>query len=358
MRILFVAKRHYTKKDLFFDRFGRLYHLPRVLSERGHKVEVVALDYRTRKKEAHRDGNLHLRSEPSGTGGLFVSRRSLVMSCGEEADLIIGTGHLHIATHALRLARRHGIPFVFEAYDYYPAFLPQLARPIGVAWFRRLCRQAAGCVAASWLLGDLMMEINSRTIVVENGYDPRVFRKRSQEKSKKKLGLDPAFRYVCFIGSATEALGFGDFLNALDIIREHHPDVRGLHAGYRDPSFADHEACISLGACDQDGVAEVMSASSCGVVPYRDSLQVKYSNSCKLVEYMATGLPVVATKTGDNERILGSAYPGLIDSSAPEHLARAIIGQLRSPMVPKVPDAWTWDVLGETFEKFVVSLAK
>lgn len=357
MRILFLGKRYYTRKDLLKDRFGRLFHLPRVLVKCGHQVEVVALDYWTHEFSEKREGNLLLRSEPSRTGGLFIPKGKLLVPGGETPDLIIGTGHLHIAAHALRLAHGLGTPFVFEAYDYYPAFLPKAFSFFSAKWFRYLCRQANGCIAVSHELGRLMSQANPETLVVENGFEPAVFKKISRSSGVAAFKLDPGKRFVCFIGSATESLGFGDFLKAVNMVRRTIPEVLGIHAGFMDQRFRQTKECTSLGPIQQTAVSTLLSSCDCGVVPYRETPQVRYSNSCKLVEYLAVGLPVVATRTGDNVRILGENHPGLIPAANPGVLAEAILKQLQHPYIAPYPLDWTWDRLGSKLNHFLEKIS-
>jgi glycosyltransferase involved in cell wall biosynthesis len=355
MKILFVAKRYYTNKDLITDRFGRLYHLPKALALRGHQVWVIALDYKTFDSVDLEENGIRLLSIPSRSRGFRFPSQALreMKKSNFAADIVIGSGHLHLATQARRYARKTGAAFIFEAYDYYPAFLPAFLKSIGVRWFSNLCRNSDGCVAASERLSASMKQINPRTSRIENGIDPQVFAKKSRGEAVQELGLDISNRHICFIGSATESLGFGDFLEALDIIRLRNPEVYALHAGYLDTAYEEHPGLRSFGQCRQETVVTILNASECGVVPYRNSLQVKYSNSCKLVEYMACGLPVVATRSGDNERILGPAYPGLVEPQNPAALAAGISGQLLHPTEPSYPERWTWVSLGESLESFI-----
>jgi glycosyltransferase involved in cell wall biosynthesis len=111
-----------------------------------------------------------------------------------------------------------------------------------------------------------------------------------------------------------------------------------------------------MGMCTQDKVADILSASACGVVPYRESLQVAYSNSCKLVEYMACGLPIVATRSGDNTRVLGEAGGQLVETSDPVQLGDSIIKQLDRPIEPPFPEKWQWSKLGSRLDQFLGEL--
>jgi glycosyltransferase involved in cell wall biosynthesis len=360
MRILIVTKRYYTNSDLVGRRYGRLYHLPEILAGRGHEVCVLALDYKTFEGIELEEGRLRMLSVPSRSRGLFLSKGNLegLLDGSRPVDAVIGSGHLHIASLAKRLASRLRAAFVFEAYDYYPAFLPFPARGPGALWFRNLCRAADGCVAASQRTAALMSKSNRRVCIVENGFDPATFKTLPAAESRRHLGLDQGTRYVSCIGSATEALGFGDFLSALETVRSVMPDVMGLHAGSLATRYRGAAGVKYLGQTSQENVVRALAASSCGLVPYRDSLQVQYSNSCKLVEYMATGIPIVATRTGDNERVLGPGYPGLCAPANPDELAAAILRQLRAPVPAGYPGEWKWERLGGRLDEFLRSVCR
>lgn len=357
MNILIVAKRHYTGRDLLSDRYGRLYHFPRVVAEMGHSVVVVALDYKTFKHEVVEEGRLRLISLPSRSGGFVLPSRRLgrLFANGWFPDRILGSGHLHIAWRCLEFARTRKIPFIMEAYDYYPAFLPKVMQPIGSAVFKHLAHKSSACIAASEALFSLMSTFNKRVLLLENGFDPRVMTKHNKEVARRALKIPNDCPCLCFIGSARQSLGFGDFLESMKSVRRHFPAVKVLHAGYLDPVFKNSEGFTSLGFIPQEQVAIILSACDCGVVPYRESLQVQYSNSCKLIEYMACSLPIVATRCGDALRLLGEDYPGLAHPSQPESLAEAILRQLRRPVPPPDPDSWRWQRLGERLVSFLES---
>lgn len=357
MKILFVAKRYYTNKDLVDDRFGRLFHLPMSLARAGHEVCVVAIDYKTFKYEQLNIDGLDLISLPSRSRGLTLPTKELSkLPVAASPDLVIGSGHIHIARTALKHAGTTGAKFILEAYDYYPAFLPALLQSMGKRCFNSICGKADACVSASDRLAKLMAQFNGQVQVIENGFDPDVFRKRDRTESLARLELDENRQYVCFIGSASATLGYDDFVAALKDLRKSNPNIIGLHAGVFNTGPVASEDVIHLGLCSQDRVVDVLSGSSCGVVPYRESLQVAYSNSCKLVEYMATGLPVVATRSGDNERVLGEGGGKLVDSSSPTQLGQAIVSQLEDPIVPHYPERWKWSSLGDSLERFLLDI--
>ncbi len=354
MKILFVAKRYYTNKDLVGDRFGRLFHLPRKLAEAGHEVGVVAIDYKTFKYEKLKIGALDLVSLPSRSRGLRMPAGIKAdIRAAMSPDVVVGSGHLHLAWTAARYAAKSQSKFLIEAYDYYPAFLLKPLQGAGKSIFERICRNADGCIAASERLGELMGRFNNRVKVIENGFDPENFSKRDREASLARLGLERNRKYVCFIGSASEELGYGDFVTAISKLRRTRPEIMGLHAGVLNSTSKESEDVRSLGQCTQDQVVDILSACSCGVVPYRETLQVAYSNSCKLVEYMAMGLPIVATRSGDNERVLGDAGGKLVSSSNPSQLSNAILEQLDNPIAPPYPEQWSWENLGGKLERFL-----
>lgn len=358
MNILFVAKRYYTNRDLIDDRFGRLFHLPLNLARAGHKVCVAALDYKTFERNGLSIDGLEVVSLPSRSRGFKLPVREFAeIPAAISPDLVVGSGHLHIGNTALKYAKNKEAKFIFEAYDYYPAFLPSFLHSAGERWFTSICSNADGCVAASRKLGDLMSTWNESTTVIENGFEADTFEKRNKAESLSRLGLAADKEYLCFIGSASEALGYGDFLAALDKVRQINPAVIGLHAGSFNSASRKSSDVINMGLCTQDQVVDILSVSSCGVVPYRESLQVQYSNSCKLVEYMATGLPTVATRSGDNSRVLGETGGLLVEPANPDQLADAMLKQLDHPIIPPYPEKWEWSRLAEGLEAFLAGVA-
>lgn len=78
-----------------------------------------------------------------------------------------------------------------------------------------------------------------------------------------------------------------------------------------------------VGLVDRDRVPDELASSSVGVAPIQASEELSYAVPTKAYEYMASGLPVVATGTGAVERLLSESEGGVVVGDDPEALAAA-----------------------------------
>ena len=358
MRILFLSKRFYTHRDLRKDRFGRLYHLPRELAARGHSVANWVLDFRTRESlQVTEDGvAYHHRPTPLNAIPLVFSPPIREVTPWRP-EIIVASGHIHLGWIGYRIARSLQIPFIFDIYDYYPAFHPliqRLTKPI----FQNLCRRANGITVVSEALRAKIAPWQPNLCVLENGYNPTIFRPIPEERAKLRgqFGIGEDESAIAFTGTISKELGIDILLQACEQIRRKGTPVRLLLAGALGRGFSPQDPRYNyLGCLPQSRVAELLNAVDLGVIPSRPTKRVHYSNSCKLVEYLACQLPVVATRTGDHQRILGAQHPGLIPPEDPNSLAQAIQQQLQNRVISPIPTQSTWESLAHTIDQFLVS---
>jgi glycosyltransferase involved in cell wall biosynthesis len=78
-----------------------------------------------------------------------------------------------------------------------------------------------------------------------------------------------------------------------------------------------------VGLVDRDRVPDLLASSAVGVAPIQASEELSYAVPTKAYEYMASGIPVVATGTGAVERLLSDADAGVVVPDDPEALAAA-----------------------------------
>lgn len=149
MNIHLLCKRYYTNKDLLNDRFGRLYHLPVQLARLGAEGSVTAIDYRNPKPESISAAGVTFRTAPATPArlpGLIPKLYRAIRAT--RPDILIASGDSHVGYIGLRIARRLGVRFVFDVYDYYPAF-PGNRIPGMKAMFRATVGNANRVLCAS-----------------------------------------------------------------------------------------------------------------------------------------------------------------------------------------------------------------
>ena len=352
MRLLFLTKRHYTNKDLIADRFGRLFHLPVQLGRLGHDVSVIALDYRgSSQTEIAVDGveffSLPVRgaSFPSSWRRMSEQARSL------RPHAVIGSADTHLGWMARRIARKREALFVFDLYDNYAAFAS--ARIPGMkALFERLVGAADLVVGASEPLVRLAHRHNSKVALVVNGVDRDLFRPIDKATARARLGFDIGRKLIGYLGSIEPDRGIETLVDAVGIVRSHEPDTRLLVAGADTMGFGWDPSLHSYrGVVPQTEVPYLINACDVVVLPYLANAWGDYTYPNKLAEYIACGVPVVATSVSGFATVLAGASQGLCPPGDPAAMAQAITAQLESPVVLPTDDVSSWEALAEELDE-------
>lgn len=141
-----------------------------------------------------------------------------------------------------------------------------------------------------------------KTVLIESATDPELFRPLNGNTCRQRLGLDPAGRYVGFVGSFFRHQGIDVLIDAAPTILRRFPDVRFLLVGDG----------VMRRAWTEKVSVRGLSASFLftGQVPYSEvSLYIGAAEVCvapfladrgdasplKLFDYLACGRPVVAS---------------------------------------------------------------
>jgi len=167
-----------------------------------------------------------------------------------------------------------------------------------------------------------------RVFVIRNGVDTARFATRHPPgKLRRELGLPARTPIVAALCRLHEVKGVEHFLEAAVTLSRRFPEARFVVAGdgYHRPSLERYSAQLGLGGrvlftgFRQD-VPEFLSEVQVSVLP---SLSEALSNT--LLESMAAGVPVVATRVGGNPEAVEDGVTGfLVPSREPEALAAAV----------------------------------
>jgi len=177
--------------------------------------------------------------------------------------------------------------------------------------------------------------VPDRAVVVRNGVDLEPFKAVNGEPVRARYQLGKA-RVVGFAGSLKAWHGVDLLLRAAVRLD---PDVRVLIVG-DGPERGKLEALASdlgiagrvvfTGAVPYHAIPEHMAAMTVAAAPYRRQTDF-YFSSLKIVEYLAAGLPVVASQQGDLAEVVGKA--GLmVNPDDAEELAKALDTILGDPI--------------------------
>ncbi|MCQ8181700.1 glycosyltransferase [Methylomonas sp. SURF-1] len=355
MNIYFLCKRYYTNKDLINDRFGRLYQLPKQLSSCGHRIVVNAFDYRNRTDLYVADNGVSFQTipvSPANLIGAILRTYSHVRNINP--DVIIASGDIYIGLIGLLLARRLGIKFVYDVYDYYPAF--RINRLPGLkSVFNYVVRKSSLVTCASQSLQRWVKSgVNQRTLLIENGVDRNVFSVGDRVEARLKLNLPLSKEVIGYFGSINLARG-PLLIAACRLLRETKPNLHLVFAGRVDGVEFNENWIKYYGELPQSSVPNLINACDVVVVPYAGDQFNSLSGACKIAEYLACGKPVVATRVSDHAEIFKEAPTSLCEPIA-DDMARAIKSQLESPRILQYPAILDWQSIGRKLHQELAKL--
>jgi glycosyltransferase involved in cell wall biosynthesis len=241
---------------------------------------------------------------------------------------------------ARHIARR-GIQIV-HAYNFYGnvfAIPPaRLVAPVVIASIRdrapyltpmqkrvqRYACQFADCVLVNaeavkdWLIGEGYDESN--IVVIRNGVDlSRFDAPEAGDGIRRELGFEPGTPLVTVISRLTRLKGIENFLEAAAALKPRYPDVRFLIVGETSPHDRPYlteltDLAARLGVADRvtftglrSDIPALLGSATVAVMP---SLNEALSNV--LLESMAAGAPVVATRVGGTPEALIDGETGLL----------------------------------------------
>jgi glycosyltransferase involved in cell wall biosynthesis len=358
MRFGLLCKRYYTNKDLLSERFGRLYHLPAELSRLGHKGLVLAADYRSDVTDVLETRGTVFYSLPSSVLNLFSfvakTYRRFRSFC---PDVLIASGDSHLGALGLLYARMLGIPFVFDIYDDYTTFeshkIPGMRK-----LFYYSVQKADLVVTASVPLCRRLREFNKAILTIENGTDLALFKPMDRESARGTLSVDKNKTVIGFFGSITRNRGVQTLIQAISILRSVYPNVLLLIAGRNSFKLELNKPYIDYrGMVPHEEVPRLINSCDVAVIPYLSDRQTEMTNACKIAEYQACGVPVVATRVSNNAEIFADAPQSICEPGDPEDMALAIRSQLESPQIARFPEGMTWQNLGERLSDVLEGLA-
>ena len=335
-------------------RKGASIHLRSVvhaLAARGAEVTVIAA--RADREVPHVSGAAEVRLLPrlprSDVGArerALVAANATVEAALEELgpfDLVYER-HALFAHAAMAHAARTGVPGVLEVNtplvdeqaEHRVLASPAAAEHFARASFADATRIVATSRPVAAYVTRLCPEAKGRIAVIPNGADPVLFRPRQGHRSNRFT--------VGFVGSLKPWHGLATLADAFALLHAAHPRSRLLIVGDGPGRTALQDALgargvLSVteftGAVEHREVAELLARMDAAVAPY-EPLPTFYFSPLKLYEYMAAGLPVVASDIGEIGEVLDDGKTGLLcPPGDPAALAGALLRVARDPGLAK-----------------------
>jgi glycosyltransferase involved in cell wall biosynthesis len=302
----------------------------RTLAEHGHKVTLVvadgvgdAADELVRIVDVgHLPGRLNrmLRT----TGRVFEAARAL------DADVY----QLHdpeLIPVGLRL-KRLGKRVVFDSHEDVPAqlldkpYLGKLSRRMLShsfgAYERFACRRFDGILAATPHIRDKFLHINPATVDISNYPLLSEFDAAAPWAEKAPE--------VCFLGWISATRGIRELVRAAMLLKT--PARISLAGKFNDPALQAEVAAhpgwarvTAHGQLDRAGVRRLLARSSAGLVTLHPAVNHLEALPVKMFEYMAAGIPVIASRFPLWRSIVEGNECGVcVDPADPVAIAAAI----------------------------------
>jgi glycosyltransferase involved in cell wall biosynthesis len=313
----------------------------RSLNERGHDVTLVVADGLG---DESVDGiRIVDVGRPSGRIDriLRTTRRVLRVALRLDADVY----QLHdpeLLPAGLRL-KRHGKRVIFDSHEDVPAqllakpYLGKLSRRALSGTFRvyedYACRRFDGLIAATPFIRARLEQLHPHTVDVNNY--PLL------QEFDGSTDWDRKAQEVCYVGSISAIRGIRELVRACELL--HSPARLALVGTFSEPALEREVAHFpgwarvqAHGHLDRIGVQQVMRRAMAGlvtlhpVVNYLDALPVK------MFEYMAAGLPVIASRFPLWQEIVEGNQCGVcVDPGNPAAIAAAIDHFCRHPHIAR-----------------------
>jgi glycosyltransferase involved in cell wall biosynthesis len=214
-----------------------------------------------------------------------------------------------------------------------------------------VCRLADRIVVNADAIRDWLVEQGypaGKIVVIRNGVDTSRFRAHDDGAAlRRELSIPVGAPLVVMLARLNPTKGIDCFLEAAVKIRERHPDVHFLAVGECYTRNAEGEIVVdsryrrelqdrttSLGLADRvhftglrKDVPGILAAAAVSVLP---SISEGISNT--LLESMAAGVPVVATRVGGTPEVIRDGEQGLLVAPGdPQAIADAILTVLGDP---------------------------
>lgn len=304
MKIIFLSKRCPQAKDILSRPYGRFFHIPRLLAEKGHEIHVLLLSY-------HKQPIVNVTKF-----GIQWYGRS-IMHCGKSSywatacvladtvkpDWVVGFSDTYYGILAEHLGGKFGIRSLIDAYDNYESYLPWCT-PLHFLW-RRAISQATAVTAAGPQLAELLQQSRPGrpVFIVPMAADVPGFMPLDQEACRHELNLHLEKKIIGYCGSIYRNRGIQTLFDAHDILKNT-DSIDLILTGRKEKGMLLPSSVKWLGYLDDDKIPVFLNSLDVATVINLVSRFGKYSYPVKLYEAMRCQIPVVATDTPSTSWIL------------------------------------------------------
>lgn len=188
----------------------------------------------------------------------------------------------------------------------------------------------------SAMAGDLSSRGLNNVKVVTNGADTHIFKPHDKNRVRSKIGLGLSDFIIVYSGGLGGYYRLDLVIKALEKITFEKDNVRLVIIGRGQAGISNiinqasqvglKENVLFLGAkSDKNEIAEILSAADVGIIPYDRNPLWKNTLPVKSLEYLACGLPIIATTYKDSVlgKLIHENQVGVI--SDPENVESLVV---------------------------------
>jgi len=298
------------------------------LAEAGHTVNLVVADG---KGDETKNGVRILDAGARPTGRLKRMVNAVRQAYSKAITTNAHMYHLHdpeLLTLIPRLLQKGKV--VYDAHEdlprqimkyWIPGPLRSIVSLLSERVENRYARKASGIITATPFIKERFSKVHSNVENINNYPLLEEFEAIERRPSEENV--------ACYIGGISAARGLYEMVRAMESV-----DGKLLLAGtFDDPreraraaSLPGWNKVVELGFCDREKVKEIVAVARAGLVLFLPEPNHINAQPNKLFEYMAAGLPVIASDFPLWREVIESARCGLcVDPQSPEDISKAII---------------------------------
>jgi glycosyltransferase involved in cell wall biosynthesis len=254
-----------------------------------------------------------------------------------KCDLVHAHGHVYLSSYlAAKIAKRHNKPFILTQHNTfinYQSWLNMLEYLNDLAIGKTVLKTADRIIVVSKKTKQYVLKLGadkSKTSVIYNGVDIDNFQPVNRGESRKKVGLPKNRKIILSVRRLVYKNGLDTLIESVPSVARNHPDTLFVVVG-KGPSrklIEDHikeleiqDNIILAGFVPDELLPTYYGAADYFVLPSASGEGLPLV----LLEAMACGLPVLATKVGGTPEIIKHMKTGvLVPPRNPEAIAEAM----------------------------------
>lgn len=308
------------------------------LEQNGYEVVLVAPG------EDHIEKNVRIKGVGKSVSGrlkrmLFRGKKVYKLALKEDAEIY----HFHdpeLLPYGLKLKKK-GKKVIYDSHEDVPrqilakTWIPSKVRIIVSKFYekyeKKVAQQLDCVVTVTDHIKQIFEKYHCKAIVLKNYPLLNDIDCRLDDYEQREC-------VICYAGGVTEQRGITTLVKSISGINVKLNIAGDLNEEYKSEleRLPGWEKVNYLGYLDRAGISSLYSRSRIGMVTLKDTPNHRYSLPIKMFEYMAAGIPVIASKFPVWEAVIRKVDCGLcVDPNDEQEIARAIQYLLGNPKMAK-----------------------